>query len=190
MTDPAQGAFAGSSDLATTFATGDHHVLGEVYQRYGGVVHRVAQAVLADASDAEDVTQSVFIDAWRARESYDATRGSLSGWLLAITRRRCLDQLRRRSRESRDIMAVVRLHAEPIDEPEVDRVIDRIVVADQLARLPDHQRRVLELTFYDDLSCGQIAALTGMPLGTVKSHVRRGLAHLRTGWEVDRGTPH
>jgi RNA polymerase sigma factor (sigma-70 family) len=75
------------------------------------------------------------------------------------------------------------LPPEPGQTPE--RIIDRLIVADELARLSPEQRRTLELAFFDDLSHPQIAAVTGLPLGTVKSHIRRGMASLRRRWEVD-----
>jgi RNA polymerase sigma factor (sigma-70 family) len=70
-----------------------------------------------------------------------------------------------------------------------DHVIERLIVADALAGLSDEQRQVLALAFYDDLTHPQIADVTGLPLGTVKSHLRRGMATLRQRWEVDRATP-
>lgn len=178
-----------AAELAARFRAADQQVLRTVYDRYGGLVLRVAAAVLADRSDADDVTQAVFVDAWRARHTFDPDRGSLAGWLVGITRRRCIDQLRVRERQRRDVVAAAGLRSvsdEPVDP---GHIVERIVVTDELAQLPDGQRRVLELAFYDDLTSGQIAALTGMPLGTVKSHLRRGLAQLRRRWEVDRGTP-
>ena len=181
--------FDDDARLAAAFPAADQRVLGAVYHRYGGLVHRVATAIMADANIADDVTQAVFIDAWRARNTFEPDRGSLTGWLLTIARRRCLDQQRRRTREDRDVLAATRYPAPSIEPDDTERVVERIIVADALARLPDPQRTVLELTFFDDLTGAQIAALTGMPLGTVKSHLRRGLIQLKRRWEVDRGTP-
>ena len=91
-------------------------------------------------------------------------------------------------RNRRDVVAVAARHGPHNHEvPGPEQVVDQIVVADQLARLPQSQRAVLELAFYDDLTHSQIASLTGLPLGTVKSHLRRGLEQLRRRWEVDGG---
>ena len=103
------------------------------------------------------------------------------GWLLGIARRKVVDRLRvggagEPGRPRRYARSPSRRR--PTSRP--DRVVDRLVVADELARLPDEQRRVLELAFYDDLTHPQIAAVTGLPLGTVKSHIRRGMASLTT----------
>ncbi len=174
--------------LAESFATSDAWTLREVYDRYGTQVYRVALGCLSNASDAEEITQTVFVDAWRARETFDPAKGSLGGWLLTITKRRCIDRVRVRDRDRRDVAAVAAgiSHDHQVAGP--DQVVDQIVVSDQLARLPQSQRAVLELAFYDDLSHSQIASLTGLPLGTVKSHLRRGLDQLRRRWEVDGGT--
>ena len=174
--------------LADSFSTSDAWTLREVYDRYGPQVYRVALGCLSNTSDAEEVTQTVFVDAWRARQSFDPTKGSLGGWLMTITKRRCIDRVRVLDRSRRDVAAVAAAaeHNHRVDGP--DQIIDQIVVSDQLARLPQSQRVVLELAFYDDLSHSQIASLTGLPLGTVKSHLRRGLDQLRRRWEVDGGT--
>ena len=176
-------------DLAVRFPGGDEWLLRTVYDRYGGLVHRVATAVLNDDGDADDVTQAVFVDAWRARQTFDPQRGSLAGWLLSIARRRSVDRLRSRQRENRDVLAAAGQRPPPDERADPERIIEQMVVAEALARLSDGQRTVLELAFFDDLTSPQIAALTGLPLGTVKSHLRRGLAQLRRRWEVDRGTP-
>lgn len=175
--------------LAESFAGGDAWILREVYDRYGTQVYRVALASLSNTSDAEEITQTVFVDAWRARDSFDAAKGSLGGWLMTITKRRCIDRMRAIDRNRRDVAAVAAGVSQSADVPGPDHIVDQIVVADELARLPRSQRAVLELAFYDDLSHSQIATLTGLPLGTVKSHLRRGLNQLRRRWEVDGGTP-
>lgn len=174
--------------LAQGFATSDAWTLRKVYDRYGTQVYRVALASLKNISDAEEITQTVFVDAWRARHTFDPAKGSLGGWLMAIAKRRCIDRIRVLERNRRDVVAVAGggPHNHPVPGPE--QVVDQIVVADQLARLPQSQRAVLELAFFDDLTHSQIASLTGLPLGTVKSHLRRGLEQLRRRWEVDGGT--
>jgi len=175
--------------LAAAFAEGADWALRAAYDRYGGLVYRIARRTLAGPLDAEDVTQTTFVSAWQARDTYDATRGSLGGWLVGIARRRIVDRLRVLEREQRSAEAAARM-PDPAQRAEyADQVIDRLVVADGLARLPDAQRRILELAFYDDLTHQQIAGVTGLPLGTVKSHVRRGLAQLRRRWEVDGVQP-
>jgi len=173
-------------DLGERFRRGDEAVLRELYDRYAALVHQVGVACLPSRSDAEDVTQATFVAAWRGRQTYDPDRGSLAGWLLGIARRQAVDRLRALRREQSSVEAVRRQApaAYPVEfVPE--RVIDRIVVLDELRRLGDEQRRVVELAFFDDLTHVQIAALTGLPLGTVKSHLRRGLERLRSRWEVD-----
>ena len=131
------------------------------------------------------MTQTTFVAAWLGRDTFDPVKGSLVGWLLGIARRKVIDRLRAAARETRVVETVRRLPEPARTGPDPDTVVDRLVVADELARLPDDQRRMLELAFFDDLTHQQIAAVTGVPLGTVKSHIRRGMASLKRRWEVD-----
>jgi RNA polymerase sigma factor (sigma-70 family) len=172
--------------LGERFRAGDETALREMYERYGGLVHRVGLACLPGRHEAEDLTQATFVAAWRGRQTYDPDRGTPAGWLLGIARRQAVDRLRVLRRERTVADAVLR-HPPPAysGESVPDQVLDRIVVLDELSRLGDEQRRVLELAFFDDLTHTQIAGVTGLPLGTVKSHLRRGLARLRRRWEVD-----
>ncbi len=183
QSDPDEG-------LAERFRSGDEQALRYAYDRYGGAVFHLASRSLANGADAEDVTQATFVAAWLGRETFDPDRGSMLGWLLGIARRKVIDRLRAVSRENR-AAETIRALPEPVakNDTDPDRVVDRLVVADELARLPTDQRRVLELAFYDDLTHPQISAMTGLPLGTVKSHIRRGMAHLRRRWEVDGAAP-
>jgi len=172
-------------ELAEQFRDGDEHALRIAYDRYGGAVYHLATRLLADRTDAEDVVQVTFVAAWQGRDTFDPDRGGLLSWLLGIARRKAVDRIRGMARENRVAEAVRALpDAPPVDESP-DRVLDRLILADELARLPDDQRRTLELAFYDDLTHPQISAVTGLPLGTVKSHIRRGMASLRRRWEVD-----
>jgi RNA polymerase sigma factor (sigma-70 family) len=172
------------TELAEHFRAGDEHALRIAYDRYGGAVFHLASRMLANRADAEDVTQATFVAAWLGRGTFDPERGGMLGWLLGIARRKVVDRLRLAERDGRAADVVRALPDPPqVDAPE--RVLDRLVIADEMAQLPAEQRRTLELAFYDDLTHPQISAVTGLPLGTVKSHIRRGMANLRRRLEVD-----
>jgi len=172
--------------LAEAFRRGDDAALRQIYDRFGGAVFHLATRSLANSADAEDVTQATFVAAWLGRETFDPDRGSLLGWLLAIARRKVVDRLRAATRENRIVDKVQARPERPsAADTSPERVVDRLVVADELAKLPTEQKRVLELAFYDDLTHQQIAAVTSLPLGTVKSHLRRGMQRLKQRWEVD-----
>ncbi len=164
------------------FCAGEAAALRDAYDRHGGVVYAIALRCLGKHHDAEDVTQQVFVRAWRGRTTFDPSRGSLGAWLVGITRRQVAERLAHRVREHRTADLVGRA-SHSANPPEVsDQVVDAVVVADELDRLAPQVRAVLRLAFFDDLTHQQIAAVTGLPLGTVKSHLRRGLERLRRGW--------
>jgi RNA polymerase sigma factor (sigma-70 family) len=173
-------------DVAHGFAQGSDDALAEAYRRWSGLVHATALRSTGNAEDAADITQAVFVGAWRGRGGYRPEAGSLPGWLMTITRRRIADHWESRSREARIRSAVEAV--EPVIDwqpPEVDRIAAQMVVADELDRLGDPARRIVRMAFYDDLTHSQIAERLEMPIGTVKSHIRRSLERLRTRMEVD-----
>ncbi|GAA2624651.1 RNA polymerase sigma factor [Paractinoplanes durhamensis] len=172
-------------ELAERLRDGDEKALRVAYDRHGATVLYLAQRLLGNRADAEDVTQLTFVAAWTGRDGFDPQRGTMLGWLLGIAKRKAVDRLRSAERYKR-VAETVSAQVPAEDETErPDRIVDRLVVADELSRLPADQRRTLELAFFDDLTHPQIAEVTGLPLGTVKSHIRRGMASLRRRWEVD-----
>ncbi|MFJ2725182.1 sigma-70 family RNA polymerase sigma factor [Streptomyces collinus] len=177
----AYGGPYGDEELARGLVAGDEACLIAVYRRWSGLVYGLARRSLGDAREAEDVTQQVFLGVWRGRHGYRPDRGSLAGWIVGITRRRIVDALSARTRRA-DLVAAAGsalLLTGGTVAPGPEAVLDRVVVRQALARLPVPQREVLRLAFFEDLTQTQIAARTGWPLGTVKSHARRGLHRLR-----------
>ncbi|MFD4025940.1 sigma-70 family RNA polymerase sigma factor [Streptomyces sp. NPDC058576] len=168
-------------DIAKGFALGDESCLAAAYRRWGSLVYTVAGRALGDAEEAKDIAQQVFIGAWRGRAGFEPSKGTLLAWLMGITRYKIADALEQRSRRRRDLEAV---SATAVEIPRLDDavpqvIVDQLLVRDCLADLTPAQRRVLELAFFDDLTQIQIAERTGWPLGTVKTHARRGLIALR-----------
>ncbi|WP_455351912.1 RNA polymerase sigma factor [Streptomyces sp. SYSU K217416] len=177
-------------DLARAFLAADEVTFAAVYKRWSPLVHTMASRCLGDAQEAEDVTQQVFLSAWRGRAGFHPERGPLGAWLVGITRRKIVDALAARTRRVRLVEAAARTVATSAPHEAADSVpeaaVDRVLLVDELLRLPSRQRDVLCMAFYEDLTHVQIADCTGLPLGTVKSHARRGLHRLRLRIEQGR----
>ena len=177
------------AELARGFVNGDAACLAAAYHRWRTLIHTLALRSLGDSKEAEDITQQVFLSAWRGRQGYRPEHGTLAGWLVGITRRRIADALSARTRRTELIAAAGALLLLADDSGrQPDTTLDRVLVRQELARLPAPQQRVLQLAYYEDLSQPQIARRTGWPLGTVKSHARRGLRRLRDCLEPEAVT--
>lgn len=157
--------------------------MAEIYAEHGRLVHSLSLAALRHRQDAEDATQQVFTRAWRSRETYDPAQ-PLGAWLTGITRRVIADVFTARDRQRRASSAeTVGLRLET-GASVPDSLVDRVVVHEALAKLGPPQDEILKLAFVEDLPHKQIADRLGMPVGTVKSHVHRGLARMRQSLEV------
>ncbi len=176
-----------ATELARRFAAGDERALAEIYGQWSSLVYSLAVRSLGDATDAEDVTQKVFVAAWQGRERFDPARASFSAWLVGITRHAIADTHQARSRERSITEQVAAITGdETAPAPETD-LADRLLIADEMARLEPLPRAVVRLAFFDDLTHLQIAERLGIPVGTVKSHIRRSLSKLRGRLEVSHG---
>ncbi|UIP58248.1 hypothetical protein DSM26151_11190 [Agromyces marinus] len=172
--------------LAEQFSAGDERALREAYARWSPLVFRLALRSLGDRTDAEDVTQQVYLAAWRGRGTFDVSRSTLSAWIVGITKHRIADAHEARARSRRLEESLVAEASVAVAAAD-DDFAERAMVAEELGRLEPVPRRVMQLAFYDQLSHSQIAEAMGLPIGTVKSHVRRSLSRLRSRWEVEDG---
>ena len=169
---------ASEAHLKVGFARGDEACLEEVFRRFAPLIYTIAYRALQSSSDGEEITQEVFVSAWRGRASYQADKGSLVGWLIAIARNKVADRLRARGREVRLVQAVANSDVQ-VQSEGLSTLIDRLVLTEEIRQLPHPRGTILQLAFWEGRSYPQIAEQLDLPLGTVKSHVRRGLLHLR-----------
>jgi RNA polymerase sigma-70 factor, ECF subfamily len=167
--------------LARSFAAGDESALETIYRRYSALVYTVALRSLGDVTEAEDVTQKVFVAAWSGRHNYRPDRASLPAWLLGITRNKVVDAHQARGKQRR-IQNELAADAQPPSDP-LD-IAERLILAEEIAKLDEVPQRVLRMAFYEDLTHAQIAERLQMPPGTVKSHIRRSLIKLKRRLEV------
>lgn len=166
--------------LAARLVDGEESALEDVYDRWAALVHTYALRSLGDAHDAEDVTQQVFVAAWQSRHTLTPSPSALPAWLIGIARHKVADVRAARARDADRTAAAARLPdaGAAADQSADDEVTERLVVRQAVDELPDPRRTIVLLAFWEDLSHTEIAERTDLPLGTVKSHVRRGLIQL------------
>lgn len=176
--DRARNASMTSSvqDLERLFVLGDETALKSAYDAHGSLIYTFCRRTVG-AETAHDVTQEVFLAAWKARDRFDPERGTLAGWLVGIAKNKVLDTLRRRH---------VHLLSDEREQPAdttgpdvVDSTADRMLIASALNELSPRMRQVVTMAYLQDLTHDQISRQTSLPLGTVKSDIRRGLERLR-----------
>lgn len=166
-------------DLERRFVSGDEAALAQVYQDHGSLVYTYCRRQLGPET-GRDVTQEVFTSAWRARHRFDPDRGSLRAWLMGIAKNRVVDQYRMQSRRPQIADGIeVADRDDGADGVQLERIGDQMILASAMNELSDRARTVVELSFFHQLTHPEIAAQTGLPLGTVKSDIRRSLQKLK-----------
>src|SRR5882672_2218426 len=163
--------------LVVAMADGDRGALATLYERHASLLMGLALRIVREKREAEDLLHDVFLEAWRTAKDFDPKRGRVRTWLAIRMRSRALD-LQKSARVSRntgdaglDVM---------VDEAEGSSP-DHGRVRSALAELGQDQRKVLELAYFEGLSCTEIAERVAIPVGTVKSRIAAGLDRLRTG---------
>jgi len=182
---PEQASRDTDASLIRRILNGDEVALGLLYDRYGGLVYSVSLRILRDSGAAEEVLQDIFHQLWRVAGSFDFSRGSLSSWLMVMTRNRSIDRLRRRSAPAVEHPAEA-LSPSPFDlESDTARNEMAGRVRSALEALPEPQRKVMELAYFEGLTQSEIASHTGDPLGTVKTRLRTALGSLRKAFGLN-----
>jgi RNA polymerase sigma-70 factor (ECF subfamily) len=167
--------------LLARVARGEQRALKVLYDRWGSRALAVAHRVLASTSEAEEVVQEAFVEVWKRAAQYDVERGVVRAWIMTIVRSRAIDRLRARGAVDRTVQGLER-EAPPPPAPspleDAEARAERERVAAALAALPEAQRQVIELAYYEGITQREIAERTGEPLGTVKTRVRLALEKL------------
>jgi RNA polymerase sigma-70 factor, ECF subfamily len=168
--------------LLARVAHGDAEALAGLYDRHSRAVYTLAVRIVGDRTEAEDVVQEVFTQAWRQAVRYDSTRATVTGWLLMMTRARSIDHVR--ARHARPDVGGTQLRDVASTEPGHDAVAVGLErdgrVRHALHQLSEPLREPLELAYYEGMTQAAIAERLGQPLGTVKTRMRTALTHLRT----------
>ena len=171
-----------AAELIGRMARGDRSGLEGLYDRYARLVFNLVVRIVRSRSDAEEVLQEVFLQAWRSAARFDPSRGSPEAWLVMMARSRAIDAVRAARRRPEAEPPAHTLGAVPDQAGALDA---RTLTTKALQDLPLAQREVLELAFYGGLSQSEIATRTGAPLGTVKSRTRMALEQLRQTFAVN-----
>jgi RNA polymerase sigma-70 factor (ECF subfamily) len=173
--------------LMAAAAVGDESALAELYDRHAGAMLGVALRILKLRQDAEDLVHDVFVEAWQKAADFDAERGSVRSWLLVRVRSRGVDRLRSLNSARRRGLLGDGEHAPEEVDPKVAPVWDgpdRERARKALDRLPEPQRTLVELAYFEGMTCSEMATHCAIPIGTVKSRLSAALGKLREALAV------
>jgi RNA polymerase sigma-70 factor, ECF subfamily len=169
-------------EIAAQLRRGDAAAMARLYDQYGRLAYSLALRIVNDRAAAEDVVQDAFLGVWRAAGSYDMSRGTLRNWLLSVVHNRAIDRVRGTARIRREAQfeAIERSAEVPDAWEAISLELERQQIREAFARLPDAQRRTLELAYFGGYTHVEIARQMDVPLGTVKGRMRIGLEKMRS----------
>src|SRR5215510_530942 len=173
---------AAAVHLIRQVAKQDREAFSQLYDRCSSLVFSLAMRMLKVRSDAEDLLQEVFVQVWRQASNYNEERGSVEAWVINIARSRAIDKIRSIRRMEKSFALTddpARAESSDIVESAAAESETRLTMNSALANLPETQRKVLELAYFDGLTQTEIAQRLAEPLGTVKTRMRSGIQRLR-----------
>ena len=170
---------ASDAALVARIVQRDESALAALYDRYSGMLSPVLNRILRDSQAAEEILQDIFYQLWRSATQFDASRGSLPGWLLVIGRNRAISRLRRHNPASGEELLenTVVLPTNLESTIAQQQLVGKVKGA--LDSLPKEQRAAIELAYFEGLTHSEIAERTGDPLGTVKTRLRSAVETLK-----------
>jgi len=161
-------------------AAGDRTAVQECLNKYGGLVWSIARKMLRNTDEAEDAVQEIFVDIWKNAGRFDESQASETTFVAMIARRRIIDRIRYSTRRiSADSLDDVLLEPFTRSDQDLQMSVEANEAAEAMRKLKPEQQQVLRLSIIQGMSHQEIADATGMPLGTVKTHARRGLLQVR-----------
>jgi len=181
MTFEREGPLSPESEqaLMQQLLAGDDRAIRNLYGRFSRPVYTLGLRLLGSNEAAEELTQDVFLAAWRKASRFDAARGRLSTWLMAIAHNLAIDRLRHERGAGRPVLVLVDEMPEPAPSEEESQLIERETARRALAGLSPTERQLLSLAYFHGWTAREIAEADGIPLGTVKTRLRTALIKLR-----------
>jgi RNA polymerase sigma-70 factor, ECF subfamily len=178
-----------ATNLLAKIAAGDRIALSQLYDRYSRIIYAISWKSLNSVEDCEEVVLEVFAQVWRIADRFDSEKGSPEQWIFTLARSRILDRLRKiqRLHKVNTVVAAEKeivfptLSVDPLESVEIAERRQQVLAA--LRQIPSEQRQVIEMAYYQGLPHTEIAAATGLSLGTVKTRLRLGLSKLRVQFD-------
>ena len=184
-----------AEQLVERICESDERALEMLFDLFADRVYALSFSILKCRSLADEACSEVFMQVWLKAETFDPARGSAQAWIMTMARSRSLDRLRREARHRGEPLHPERQvtaysdHQPPEPGDQLQRSASATAVQRSIEQLTECQQRVVRLAFFKGLSHQEIAERLAMPLGTVKSHCRRGLGRLRSALSVYRPNP-